>query len=68
MAGKKNRSYMTIEPAPPAPKTFTDGPIEPGWGAGGANDYNTSNAKSGGSISPIQRTSYIPRSNPMRKT
>lgn len=62
---QKNKSYMTIEPMPAKPKTFTDKNLDQGYGVGGANNYKTDNAKPGGSMSPIQRTSTIKRSNPM---
>jgi hypothetical protein len=63
---QKNNSYMTIEPAPPKPKTFTDQNLERGYGEGGANNVTTKGAKPGGTIGPIQRSIKIPRTNPMR--
>lgn len=64
---KRYTSSMTIEPMPAAPKTFSDNNLDLGYGVGGANNYSTKNAKSGGSISPIQRTSSIKRTTPMGK-
>jgi hypothetical protein len=52
MPNKKPKTSMTIEPMPSAPKSFTDRNLEQGYGAGGANNYSTGNAKKGGSISP----------------
>jgi hypothetical protein len=64
MAGKKNRSYMTIEPAP---RTFTDKRLDPAPTPGDpAEKVVTPTAKPGGSMSPIQRSINIPRTNPMR--
>ena len=64
MADKKNRSYMTIEPAP---KTFTDKRLDPPMTPGDpAEKVVSPTAKPGGSISPIQRSIKIPRTNPTR--
>lgn len=65
MPTKKPKTSMTIEPMPSAPKTFTDRNLERGYGEGGANNVSTSNAKPGGSIGSIQRTSSIKRTQPM---
>jgi hypothetical protein len=62
---QKNNSYMTIEPAPTKPRTFTDRNLERGYGEGGANNVSTGNAKPGGTIGPIQRSSSIKRTQPM---
>jgi hypothetical protein len=65
MPDKKPMTSMSIEPMPTKPRTFTDRNLERGYGEGGANNVSTSNAKPGGSISPIQRTSSIKRTKPM---
>ena len=48
----RGTATMSIEPMPAKPKTFTDKNLELGFGAGGANNFNTSNPKSGGSVKP----------------
>jgi hypothetical protein len=50
-AARKARgtATMSIEPMPEK-KSFSDDNLEQGYGAGGANNVSTGNAKSGGSI------------------
>ena len=46
------KTSMTVSPMPPKPKTFADKNLELGFGAGGANNVTTKNAKKGGTIKP----------------
>ena len=46
------KTSMTIEPMPAKPKTFTDKNLEPGFGVGGANNFTTRGATTGGTIKP----------------
>ena len=68
MPNKKPKTSMYITPMPKAPTSFTDQNLDPPSAPGKSTgeSISTGTAKPGGSISPIQRTSTIPRTNPMK--
>jgi hypothetical protein len=68
MPGKKPKTSMYIEPMPKAPTSFTDRNLDPPYAPSPKSGERISSdtAKPGGSISPIQRTSTIPRTRPMK--
>jgi len=68
MPGKKPKTSMYIEPMPAKPKSFSDQNLDPPSAPGPRTGerISTAPAKPGGSMSPIQRSITIPRTNPMK--